>query len=100
MIGTINCVYETPCGWCSKWDKKCDRKIPERKDKVKQNTIEEDIAFAQDAAKAVEKCKSECDHQWECTGIGTAGTTYMCKKCYAQKTDYFDPVDYQVTVTI
>ena len=25
MIGTINCVYETPCGWCSKFDKKCDR---------------------------------------------------------------------------
>lgn len=21
------CTYETPCGWCSKWDKKCDRKI-------------------------------------------------------------------------
>ena len=29
MIGTINCVYETPCGWCSKWDKKCDKKILE-----------------------------------------------------------------------
>lgn len=29
MMGTINCVYETPCGWCSKWDKKCDKKIPE-----------------------------------------------------------------------
>lgn len=27
MIGSINCTYETPCGWCSKWDKKCDRKI-------------------------------------------------------------------------
>ena len=27
MIGTINCVYETPCGWCSKWDKKCDKKM-------------------------------------------------------------------------
>lgn len=27
MIGAINCVYETPCGWCTKWDKKCDRKI-------------------------------------------------------------------------
>ena len=27
MIGTINCVYETPCGWCSKWDKKCDRAV-------------------------------------------------------------------------
>lgn len=27
MIGSINCIYETPCGWCTKWDKKCDRKI-------------------------------------------------------------------------
>lgn len=26
MIGTAECVYETPCGWCSKWDKKCDKK--------------------------------------------------------------------------
>lgn len=30
MMGTINCVYETPCGWCSKWDKKCDKKEPKR----------------------------------------------------------------------
>jgi len=22
-----SCLYETPCGWCSKWDKKCDKKI-------------------------------------------------------------------------
>lgn len=21
------CLYETPCGWCTKWDKKCDMKI-------------------------------------------------------------------------
>ena len=27
MMVTANCVYETPCGWCSKWDKKCDKKI-------------------------------------------------------------------------
>ena len=27
MMGAFNCIYETPCGWCSKWDKKCDRKI-------------------------------------------------------------------------
>lgn len=27
MMGSINCCYETPCGWCSKWDKKCDKKI-------------------------------------------------------------------------
>ena len=31
MMGTFNCVYETPCGWCSKWDKKCDRKIKDAK---------------------------------------------------------------------
>lgn len=22
-----SCTYETPCGWCTKWDKKCDEKI-------------------------------------------------------------------------
>lgn len=21
------CVYETLCGWCVKWDKKCDKRI-------------------------------------------------------------------------
>lgn len=28
-IGTVEimCQYETPCGWCCKWDKKCDKKI-------------------------------------------------------------------------
>lgn len=28
-IGTVTyiCPYETPCGWCTKWDKKCDKKI-------------------------------------------------------------------------
>ena len=24
---TMLCTYVTPCGWCTKWDKKCDRKI-------------------------------------------------------------------------
>lgn len=23
----IMCHYETPCGWCCKWDKKCDKKM-------------------------------------------------------------------------
>lgn len=27
MIGTIHCVYETPCGWCAKWDKKCNKEF-------------------------------------------------------------------------
>lgn len=33
MMGTFNCTYETPCGWCTKWDKKCDRRIGCGKDK-------------------------------------------------------------------
>lgn len=24
---TMQCNYSTPCGWCAKWDKKCDKKI-------------------------------------------------------------------------
>lgn len=24
---TMECAYSTPCGWCTKWDKKCDKKI-------------------------------------------------------------------------
>ncbi len=24
---TMQCAYSTPCGWCAKWDKKCDKKI-------------------------------------------------------------------------
>lgn len=27
MLKTMKCIYETPCNWCSKWDKKCDCKI-------------------------------------------------------------------------
>ena len=27
MLGTMKCIYETLCHWCSKWDKKCDLKI-------------------------------------------------------------------------
>ena len=24
---TMQCAYSTPCGWCTKWDKKCDKRI-------------------------------------------------------------------------
>ena len=27
-----SCAYKTPCGWCSKWDKKCDRVMGVSKD--------------------------------------------------------------------
>ena len=78
MMGTINCVYETHCGWCSKWDKKCDKKTPERRQRAKCNPI--------DDAAANKTCQSESDHEWECIGMSTGGTDYMCGKCYARKT--------------
>ena len=78
MMGTRNCVYETPCGWCSKWDKKCDKKTPERGQRAKCNLI--------DDATANKTCQSEFDHEWECIGISTGGTDYMCRKCYTRKT--------------
>lgn len=79
MMGTENCVYETPCGWCSKWDKKCDQKTTEQK--------QGKINFVYDTATTVNmKCKSESDHVWECIGMSTAGTDYMCRKCLAKKT--------------
>ena len=55
MIGTLNCVYETPCGWCSKWDKKCDKKVPERGQRAKCNLI--------DDAATNKICQSESDHE-------------------------------------
>ena len=66
MIGTVNCTYETPCGWCAKWDKKCDKKI------AYQNVS---------ADESTKVNKATCDHQWEGYGISTAGQQYICKKC-------------------
>ena len=66
MIGTVNCVYETPCGWCSKWDKRCDKVIA-------YTTINVD--------KPIKVNKSTCDHEWENYGLSTASTQYICQKC-------------------
>lgn len=42
------CCYETPCGWCTKWDKKCDKKIgcekPKRGLRAKAGIFFEDAA--------------------------------------------------------
>ena len=88
MIGTINCVYETPYGWCSKSDKKCDNKIPEQAQRTKCNPIDDIIDNIGESIKVVTNkiCGTESDHEWECTGATTAGTTFRCRKCYATKT--------------
>lgn len=103
MMGTINCVYETPCGWCSKWDKECDKKISERGKRAKCNPI--DDAIEDKAKEYLESvftnkiCKQESDHEWECTGISTTGTRYRCKKCYNTKT-YPCNFNSEISITI
>lgn len=98
MFGTINCVYETPCGWCSKWDKKCNKKIPERGQKAQCNPVDE---VMDESIKVITNkvCESESDHEWECTGISTPGTTYRCKKCYATKTYPYN-FNSEISITI
>lgn len=43
------CHYETPCGWCCKWDKKCDKKIGCDDDKPKRGLRAEAGIFYDDA---------------------------------------------------
>lgn len=77
MIGTANCVYETPCGWCSKWDKKCDQKVPEYEQRAKTESIYDFIDTGTGNA--------TCQHEWESISISTVGTTYICRKCGMHK---------------
>ena len=101
MIGTINCIYETPCGWCSKWDKKCDNKIPERGQRAKCNPVDDIIDDIGESIKVVTNkiCGTESDHEWECIGVSTAEFTFRCKKCYATKT-YPCNFNSEISITI
>lgn len=80
MMGTLNCVYETPCHWCSKWDKKCDCKIGIQ------------------TVNAKETDKAKCDHKFEPTnsggaytdidGVNKVYTIYRCKYCGKEERVY------------
>lgn len=48
MMGTIRCTYETPCGWCTKWDKKCDMKIGCDTDNKSQRELTESLMMNDD----------------------------------------------------
>ena len=86
MIGTVNCVYETPCGWCSKWDKKCD-KIAGKTQPI--SNIDKFVYIA------------NCEHEWEiCTGASSsAGQIYRCRKCGATKTEPSNIIDIRLLST-
>lgn len=55
---TMQCTYSTPCGLCTKWDKKCDKKIGCGDDKPQRGLrtasgILEDYAIPQSRAREV-----------------------------------------------
>lgn len=64
MMGTFNCVYETPCGWCSKWDKKCDKKAGTHNKLITTNGKWEVIRFYHDGA-FYSYC-TECSYMHPC----------------------------------
>lgn len=72
MTGTINCVYETPCGWCSKWDKECDKKMHTRNDRINHP---KPIVVLNKA------CERELDHEWKSYGTSSEGTLQICQRC-------------------
>ena len=38
-------------------------------------------------------------HQWECCGVSTAGSTYMCKICGKIKNEYYNVDKSNITIT-
>lgn len=92
MIGTVNCIYETPCGWCSKWDKECDKKIHTKSYRI--NHSKPIIPIDESITNKV--CKSEEDHEWEWASASTAENKFKCKKCGAWR---IIPCEYNITTT-
>jgi hypothetical protein len=50
------------------------------------------------ATKATNKiCESDSDHQWECCGVSTGGSTYMCRICGKTK---HEPAKYDCGIVL
>lgn len=59
------CTYETPCGWCTKWDKKCDKKIGCGDDKPRrglraENNVYDDNCHMPNGIKIIQEVV-DCD---------------------------------------
>ncbi len=61
---TMQCTYLTPCGWCAKWDKKCDKKIgccddkPKRGLRAQSGIFYDEAMPRSDAKEIIETIKS------------------------------------------
>lgn len=61
---TNTCPYATMCGWCSKWDKECDRKIgAATPTKINTETKVQDISVSPtDSATATSSYPKKCGY--------------------------------------
>ena len=59
MVEIANCIYATPCNWCTKWDKACDKTNPTMTTPKKLN---------------------ECDHEYVRRWV-SGELEYICHKC-------------------
>ena len=79
MRGTINCTYETPCGWCTKWDKKCDEKVgcgsPQRGLRASMGVYDEALESSIYSAPCSD-CNNHDKKSPECIKCGTATNFY------------------------
>lgn len=55
------CPYETPCGWCSKWDKKCNEAIGPA---PKKAPCRDCLNFALTAMPNCNKCNRENNYEY------------------------------------
>lgn len=83
MIGTVRCTYETPCGWCTKWDKECDEKPYTKSHRINNPKPIKVVEHTEEISNKI--CKTEEDHVWEWCGASTQGLHYICRICGAKK---------------
>ena len=106
-MGTFDCIYETPCHWCSKWDKKCDKKIPERGQRAKCNLFDDaignsvavtddDFGFNIYTNKPFVVDPTTCQHSWGLVKVVTDPVLmqdkhyFMCDICTLVKYEVTD----------
>ena len=77
MVEAKSCVYKTPCGWCSKWDKECDGRMYSKQ----HNNSNYDEIPTLDGSIVHKICESDEDHDWMFCGQSTQSSHYKCTKC-------------------
>ena len=69
---TGTCPYATMCGWCSKWDKECDRKIgTATPTKINTNQFDENNSTVTKADNSTKYCRDCPSGTNDCTSLSS-----------------------------